>query len=114
MDCLFCKIIAGDIPSSKVYEDENCFAFRDIHPQAQTHIVIVPKIHVTDLSDAADKLPAETLAAMLRAAAKIAAREGLAPDGYRIVSNCGKNACQSVPHWHIHLLGGQQLADKMA
>ena len=112
MDCLFCKIIQGDIPSAKVYEDEVCYAFRDINPQAPVHIVLVPKTHVTDVADAA-RLDDATLAALIRVIGKIAAQEGLR-DGFRVVSNCGPHACQSVPHFHIHLLGGAQLADKMA
>ena len=111
-DCLFCKIIAGDIPSAKVYEDEICFAFRDINPQAPTHILVVPKTHVMNIVDAA-QLPDETLAGLLRAIGKIARQEGL-EKGFRVVSNCGPDACQSVPHLHFHILGGRQMADQMA
>ena len=110
-DCLFCKIIAGLIPSQKVYEDEFCFAFRDIAPQAPTHILVVSKEHVTDIADAA-KLPDHALAAMVRAIGQIAAAEKL-ENGFRIVSNCGKDACQSVAHWHIHILGGKPLSEHM-
>lgn len=111
-DCLFCKIIAGDIPSQKVYEDDVCFAFRDINPQAPTHILVVPKTHVANLTEAAS-LPDETLAALIRAIGKIAAQEGLT-GGYRVISNCGKDACQSVAHLHFHVLGGGQMSEKMA
>ena len=111
-DCLFCKIIAGDIPSSKVYEDECCYAFRDINPQAPTHILVVPKVHVANISEAAS-LPDETLAHLLRVIGKIAAQEGL-ENGFRVISNCGPDACQSVPHLHFHILGGRQMADRMA
>ena len=111
-DCLFCKIVAGEIPSSKVYEDEYCYAFRDIAPQAPTHILVVPKAHVTGI-DEADKLPPEALCALIAAIGKIAAQEGLAK-GFRVVSNCGPDACQSVPHLHFHILGGRQMADQMA
>ena len=86
MDCIFCKIIAGDIPSAKVYEDELVYAFRDIAPMAPTHILIVPKI---------------------------AAAEGLV-NGYRVITNCGEDGCQSVKHLHFHLLGGKKLPDQMA
>ena len=111
-DCLFCKIIAGEIPSSKVYEDEICFAFRDINPQMPTHILVVPKTHAANLTDAA-ALPDETLAGLLRAIGKIAKAEGLS-NGYRVISNCGPDACQSVPHLHFHILGGGQMSEKMA
>ena len=111
-NCLFCKIIAGDIPSSKVYEDDLCYAFRDINPQAPTHILVVPKTHVANLAEAAD-LPDETLAHLLRVIGQIAKSEGLA-GGFRVISNCGPDACQSVPHLHFHILGGRQMADQMA
>lgn len=111
-DCLFCKIVAGDIPSAKVYEDEFCYAFRDINPQAPTHVLVVSKAHVANLTGAA-ALPDNALAAMLRAIPKIAAQEKL-EKGYRVVSNCGPDACQSVPHLHFHILGGRQMADEMA
>ena len=111
-DCLFCKIVAGDIPSAKVYEDDICYAFRDIHPQAPTHVLVVSKAHVANLTEAA-ALPDNALAAMLRAIPKIAAQEKL-EKGYRVVSNCGPDACQSVPHLHFHILGGRQMADEMA
>ena len=111
-DCLFCKIIAGEIPSQKVYEDEICFAFRDIAPQAPTHILVVPKEHTADLTQAAS-LPDGVLAALLRAIGKIAAQEGLT-GGYRVISNCGPDACQSVKHLHFHILGGAQMSEKMA
>ena len=111
-DCLFCKIVAGDIPSAKVYEDEFCYAFRDIHPQAPTHVLVVSKAHVANLTEAA-ALPDNALAAMLRAIPKIAAQEKL-EKGYRVVSNCGPDACQSVPHLHFHILGGRKLGETMA
>lgn len=110
-DCLFCKIIAGQIPSAKVYEDEYCYAFRDIAPQAPVHILVVSKEHVTDIADA-DKLSDTAIAAVIRAIGKIARQEKL-ENGFRIVSNCGKDACQSVSHWHVHILGGKQLSERM-
>ena len=112
-DCLFCKIVAGEIPSSLVYEDEKCYAFRDINPQAPVHVVLVPKTHASGLNGL-DALDEATLAALLRAAKTIAAREGIDQTGYRLISNCGKNACQSVQHLHFHILGGAQLSEKMA
>lgn len=111
-NCLFCKIIAGDIPSAKVYEDEHCYAFRDINPQAPTHILVVPKAHVASIAEA-DQLTPEALYAVVTAIGKIAQQEGL-DSGFRVVSNCGPDACQSVPHLHFHILGGRQMADKMA
>lgn len=110
MDCLFCKIIAGEIPSAKVYEDEKVFAFRDINPQAPAHILLVPKKHMKNILEC----DAETAAALADAIRAGAAQEGLAEDGFRVVSNCGKNGCQSVAHLHIHLLGGAQLSEKMS
>lgn len=111
-DCLFCKIIAGEIPSSKVYEDEYCYAFKDIAPQAPVHILVIPKIHVSS----ADEITAENsiyVAKIFEVIPKIAESCGLS-NGYRIVSNCGEDACQSVKHLHFHILGGKQLAAEMA
>ncbi len=111
MDCLFCKIIAGEIPSQKVYEDENVYAFRDIHPMAPVHILVVPKMHISS----ADEICAGNSAAVahiFEAIPKIAAECGL-QNGYRVVTNCGADACQSVGHLHFHLLGGTQLTDQM-
>ena len=111
MDCLFCKIIAGEIPSTKVYEDDKILAFRDIAPQAPTHILVIPKEHIGGV----DELNAENAAVVAHIFAKIAeiARgEGLA-DGYRVVSNIGEHGCQSVRHLHFHILGGKQLGGSM-
>lgn len=110
MDCLFCKIIAGEIPCTKVYEDEAVFAFRDINPQAPVHVLVLPKKHIANILEC----DGETMQALTQAIQKIARQEGVAEDGFRIVSNCGKNGAQSVNHLHIHLLGGRQLADSMA
>ena len=111
-DCLFCKIIAGEIPSQKVYEDEICYAFRDIQPQMPTHILVVPKTHTTNIAAAAS-LPDHELAGLIRAIGKIAKAEGL-ENGFRVISNCGPDACQSVPHLHFHILGGGAMSEKMA
>jgi histidine triad (HIT) family protein len=110
--CIFCKIVAGEIPSQKVYEDADVYAFRDINPQAAVHILVIPKEHIGSV----DEITAENsvLAAKLfEAIPKVAAAAGLT-NGYRVVSNCGPDACQSVQHLHIHLLGGQQLSEQMA
>ena len=112
-DCLFCKIIAGEIPSSRVFEDEDCYAFRDISPMAPTHVLVVPKTHVESMAHV-DEMSSAALAACLRACRTVAEMEGVAESGYRVVSNCGPDACQSVPHWHIHILGGEKLSEKMA
>ena len=111
-DCLFCKIIRGDIPSTKVYEDELCFAFRDIAPQAKTHILVVPKEHIGSAAEIT-KENAELAAHILTVLPKIAEAEGLA-GGWRIVSNIGDDAGQTVKHLHFHILGGERLADRMA
>lgn len=111
-NCLFCKIIAGDIPSSKVYEDESCFAFKDINPQAPVHILVVPKKHIASV----DEITAENsvyVSKIFEVIPLIAKEAGLT-NGYRVVSNCGDDACQSVKHLHFHILGGKQLAGEMA
>ena len=109
-DCLFCKIIAGEIPGNKVYENDKVFAFRDINPQAPTHVLIVPKKHMANILEC----DAETAAALTEAIGVIARQEGVAESGFRIVSNCGHDGCQSVHHLHVHLLGGQQLTERMS
>ena len=111
MDCIFCRIIAGDIPSSKVYEDEKVFAFRDINPQAPVHVLVVPKEHVPS-ADFITAENSENVAAVFEAVPKIAAAEGLTK-GYRVINNCGEDGCQSVKHIHFHLLGGKKLSEKM-
>ena len=112
-DCLFCKIIAGQIPSNKIYEDEDTYAFYDISPQAEVHALVVSKKHVPDVAHS-DTLTDRELAACLRTCAAVARQLGLEEGGYRIVNNCGRNACQSVQHMHFHILGGQQLSERMA
>ena len=111
MDCIFCRIIAGDIPSAKVYEDERVYAFRDINPQAPVHILVVPKTHIAS----ADEITAENsdaVAAIFTAIPKIAAAEGLT-NGYRVITNIGEDGCQSVRHMHFHILGGKKLPESM-
>ena len=112
-DCLFCKIIKGDIPSQKVYEDEMTYAFRDISPQTPTHVLVVPKVHVANVLEAA-QLGDDVLAACLRTCAKVAEMEGLTEKGFRVVTNCGDDACQTVHHLHLHVMGGRQMAGDMA
>ena len=111
MDCIFCKIIAGEIPSSKVYEDKYCYAFRDINPQTPVHVLVVPKQHIAS----ADGINAENsrfVAAIFEAIPKIAAEEGLV-NGYRVITNCGDDACQTVKHLHFHVMGGRRLPENM-
>lgn len=111
-DCLFCKIIAGDIPSTKVYEDETVFAFRDINPQAPTHILVIPKTHISGCNGVtADN--SSVVAHIFEVIPQIAQAEGLV-NGYRVVSNCGADAGQPVPHLHFHILGGKTLNLEMA
>ena len=110
--CLFCKIAAGEIPSTKVYEDETILAFRDIAPQAPTHILVIPKTHIPSV----DGITAENsavVAHIFEVIPTIAAAEGLT-GGYRVVSNCGPDAGQTVPHLHFHILGGKTLTLEMA
>lgn len=111
-DCLFCNIIKGDIPSTKVYEDEICYAFRDIAPQAKTHILVVPREHIASAAEIT-KENADIAAHILTVLPKIAEAEGLT-GGWRIVSNIGGDAGQTVKHLHFHILGGERLADRMA
>jgi len=112
MDCLFCKIAAGEIPSAKVYEDDHILAFKDIHPQAPIHILVIPKAHL-DSMDAVTAENSAVAAKIFTAIPKIAAEAGLT-GGYRVISNCGPDACQSVKHLHFHILGGKQLPAEMA
>ena len=110
-NCLFCKIVAGEVPSTKVYEDESVLAFRDIAPQAPTHILVIPKQHISSVSDInAENLPCA--AHCLEVIGKIAVQEGL-DNGYRVISNCGPDAGQTVHHLHFHILGGKAMDEKM-
>lgn len=111
-DCLFCKIVAGDIPSTKVYEDETVLAFRDIAPMAPTHILVIPKAHISGICEI-NAENAALAAHCLEVAAIVAKQEGL-EKGFRLVSNCGADAGQTVPHLHFHILGGRQLSLEMA
>ena len=112
MNCLFCKIIAGDIPSTKVYEDELVFAFRDIAPQAPSHILVIPKEHISGCNGVTAENSA-VVAHIFEVIPQIAKAEGL-ENGYRVVSNCGDDAGQTVHHLHFHILGGKKLALEMA
>ena len=111
-NCIFCKIIAGEIPSTKVYEDETILAFRDIAPQAPTHVLVVPKAHIEDCNGITAENSA-VVAHIFEVIPKIAAAEHLT-GGYRVVSNCGADAGQTVQHLHFHILGGKVLNLQMA
>ena len=111
-NCIFCKIAAGQIPSTKVYEDELVLAFRDIAPQAPTHILVIPKAHIGSVAEITAE-NSSIVAHIFEVIAKVAAQEGL-DGGYRVVSNCGAHAGQTVHHLHFHILGGKQLALEMA
>ena len=112
MDCIFCKIVAGEIPSKKLYEDELCFAFYDINPQAPVHVLVIPKAHIAS----ADEISSENsalVAHIFEMIPKLAATAGIT-NGYRVITNCGEDACQSVKHLHFHILGGKPLSEQMA
>lgn len=107
-DCLFCKILAGDIPADVIYESETAIAFRDINPQAPLHVLIIPRKHVATINDIQVEDQA-IVGSLFSAAAEIAQREGFSDEGYRSVMNCNEAAGQTVFHIHLHLLGGREL-----
>ena len=112
MDCIFCKIIAGEIPSKKVYEDDEIYAFYDINPQAPTHILVIPKKHISSMAEVnAENI--DTVAHLMKMI-PIIAKDAQLEGGFRIVSNAGDDACQSVHHLHFHILGGRKLSETMA
>ena len=111
MSCLFCKIIAGEIPSAKVYEDERVYAFKDIAPQAPVHVLVVPKCHI-ESADAIDASNSSAVAAVFEAVPSVAKACGLT-NGYRVITNVGEDGCQSVKHIHFHILGGEKLPENM-
>lgn len=106
-DCIFCKIINKEIPSSLVYEDENVVAFNDINPQAPVHIIVVPKKHVANVTEA----DGEMIQNIFTAINKIAMEKGIDKSGFRVVTNCGKDAGQTVEHLHFHILAGRKLEE---
>jgi len=110
-DCVFCSIRDGSILSPKIYEDEDCFAIRDIHPQAKEHLLVISKVHVQNVAQATSE--PGLLEKLFSAAVRVARQEGLEVDGYRLVTNMGRFGCQSVAHLHIHILGGEQLSERM-
>ena len=111
MDCIFCKIAEGVIPSNRVYEDEYCLAFHDINPQAPVHILVIPKVHI----GSADEVSGENsvyVQKIFEAIPKVANAAGLV-NGYRVITNCGEDGCQSVKHLHFHVMGGKKLPEQM-
>ena len=111
-DCIFCKIIKGEIPSTKIYEDENVLAFKDINPAAPIHILVVPKQHIENVLEINEENK-EIASNIFLAINKIARQLGIDKDGFRIINNCGKDAGQEVMHLHFHLLAGKQLGEKI-
>ena len=107
-DCIFCKIIAGEIPSDKIYEDEEILCFRDLEPQAPVHVLIIPKKHIASL-DGVEETHKELTGHLMAKVSEIASLLGL-KDGYRLVCNCGHDGLQTVPHLHFHLLGGRMMS----
>lgn len=108
MDCIFCKIAAGEIPSTKVYEDEKVLAFKDINPLAPVHILVIPKTHIESAAAITSENSA-VISYIFEVIAKIVKEQGIDKDGFRVVTNCGENGCQSVKHLHFHILGGRKL-----
>jgi len=110
--CIFCKIIKGEIPSAKVYEDEYVYAFRDINPAAPVHVLVVPKLHIDSLEQLSDE-NIESVVHIHRGIKKVAEITGINKDGYRVIVNCGKDAGQTVFHLHYHVLGGTKMNEKI-
>ncbi len=112
MDCIFCQIIAGEVPSEIIYQDEEAIAFRDINPQAPVHLLIIPRKHIPSLAHLSEA-ESPLIGHMANIANQLAKREGIAESGYRLAINCGEQGGQLVPHLHMHLLGGRRLSDKL-
>jgi len=112
MECIFCRIAAGELPSDTLYQDDEVMAFRDINPLAPTHVLIIPKRHIASLSDLNDD-EISIIGRMAGVANKLARQEGVAEKGYRLVVSSGEDGGQVVPHLHMHLLGGRRLADRL-
>jgi histidine triad (HIT) family protein len=113
MDCVFCKIITGEIPSKIVYQDEQVIAFQDINPQAPTHLLIAPKKHIPTMAELSED-DSSLSGHMIDVANQLAKMEGIAEQGYRLVINCGRGGGQMVNHLHLHLLGGRQLSSGLS
>jgi len=113
MDCIFCQIVAGKIPSEILYQDEEVIAFRDINPQAPTHLVIIPQRHIPSLAQLSEA-ESPLIGHMVNIANQLAKKEGIFESGYRLVINCGEQGGQLVPHLHMHLLGGRELRGRLS
>ena len=111
-DCLFCKIVKGEIPSKKIYEDGEILAFYDINPEAPIHILVIPKRHIESLAHI-EKQDEEMIGKIFGAINKISEEQGFKQDGYRVVTNCGENGGQSIKHLHFHVLAGKKLGEKI-
>ena len=112
MDCVFCQIVAGKVPGAILYQDEEVIAFRDIHPMAPVHLIIIPKRHIPSLAHLSEA-ESPLIGRMINIANQLAKREGISESGYRLVMNCGREGGQLVPHLHLHLLGGRKLSDTL-
>lgn len=111
-ECIFCRIVAGEVPGDIVYQDEDFLAFRDISPQAPTHLLIIPKIHITSSVELTEEQQ-ELAGRLIIIAKNLAEKEGIDKRGYRLVINCGPHGGQAVPHLHLHLIGGRRLDDRL-
>lgn len=112
MDCIFCQIAAGKVPSDILYRDNEIIAFRDINPQASIHLLIIPREHIPSIAHVSEA-QLLLIGRLVKVANQLAKEQGIADSGYRLVVNCGKESGQVVPHLHLHLLGGQRLSDRM-
>ena len=112
MDCIFCQIVAGEVPTEILCQDEEVIAFRDINPQAPTHLLIIPKKHIPSLTHLSEE-DVPLIGHMVNAAGQLARKEGISENGYRLVINCGQWGGQLVPHLHMHLIGGRELSGKI-
>jgi histidine triad (HIT) family protein len=112
MECVFCRIVAGEIPADIVYQDKEFLAFRDIHPQAPTHILIIPKSHIASMTELTGRQQA-LMGRLILLAKELAEKEGISEKGYRLSVSCGTDGGQLVPHLHFHLLGGRRLDDRL-
>ena len=111
-ECIFCRIVAGEVPSDIVYQDEDFLAFRDVSPQASTHLLIIPKIHITSSAELTEE-QRELAGRLIIIAKNLAVKEGIDKRGYRLVMNCGTDGGQAVPHLHLHLIGGRRLNGRL-
>lgn len=113
MSCIFCQIANKEIPSNFVYETENLVAFRDLNPQAPVHILVVPKMHITSMNEINSE-NSSVIAEIFEAVSIIAKQERIKESGYRVISNCGDDGCQSVKHLHFHIIGGKKLSETLS